>query len=114
MDKNSNVFTVVDGELFTPKAEYVLAGVSRQVIFELAGKLGLRVREADLSLYDASIADEMFITSTSLCMVGARSFNGYPVGSGDGPGPITTRLMEAYKEEVGMDFVAQYLAHLSD
>jgi len=28
------------------------------------------------------------------------------------PGPITQRLIDAYKEMVGCDFVAQYLARL--
>jgi hypothetical protein len=28
------------------------------------------------------------------------------------PGPVTERLIDAYKKMVGCDFVAQYLAHL--
>ena len=55
----------------------------------------------------------MFITSTSLCMLGACTFNGQPLGAGDAPGPVTARLMEAYKEDIGHDFVGQYLAHIS-
>lgn len=108
----SNVFTVKDGKVYTPKAQYVLAGISRQVIFELCEKNGVEVRETDIAPYDAAIADEMFISSTSLCMLGVSTFNGQRVGDAAFPGPITSQIMDAYKEDVGFDFVAQYLAHL--
>ena len=39
-------------------------------------------------------------------------FNGRPVADGTVPGPVTARLMEAYKAEVKTDYVAQYLSHL--
>ena len=110
----SNVFMIRDGEVLTPKAEYVLAGISRKVIFELCEREGLPIRECDISLFDASTADEMFISSTSLCMLWATTFNGRPIGDSAAPGPITSRLVEAYKQDIGHDFVAQYLNHLSD
>ena len=34
------------------------------------------------------------------------------IGNGTVPGPLTARLMEAYKQEVETDYVAQYLRHL--
>tara|TARA_B100000470_G_C19447233_1_gene240006 strand:- start:385 stop:516 length:132 start_codon:yes stop_codon:yes gene_type:complete len=40
-------------------------------------------------------------------------FNGRPVADGTVPGPVTARLMEAYKAEVKTDYVAQYLGHLA-
>ena len=30
------------------------------------------------------------------------------------PGPVTKRLMDLFAEVVGVDYVAQYLKHLSD
>jgi branched-chain amino acid aminotransferase len=51
----------------------------------------------------------MFLTSTSLCILPVRSFNGAPVGDGKAPGPITQKLIDAYSKSVGCDFVAQYL-----
>jgi len=67
----------------------------------------------DIDLFDAATADEMFLTSTSLCIAGVRSFNGAKIGDGRAPGPITRRLTDAYIAEVGCDFVKQYLDRLS-
>ncbi len=92
----SNIFLVRDGKLHTPSERYVLAGISRQMTFDLAGKLGILVVEGDIDLFDAANADEMFLTSTSLCIAAVRSFNGAKVGDGKAPGPVTKRLMEAY------------------
>jgi branched-chain amino acid aminotransferase len=109
----SNVFLIKDGVLYTPKEQYVLAGVSRATVMELAEQLQIKVVEEDLTPYDAFTADEAFITSTSLCICPARSFNNKTVGDGAIPGPLTKRLMDAYTDLVDCDFVEQYLRHLS-
>ena len=107
----SNIFLVRDGEVMTPHERWVLPGVSRATAIELCGKLGIACRETDLDLYDAATADEIFMTSTSLCICPVRSIGGRKL-PGAVPGPVTRRLSEAYAESVGCDFVAQYLAHL--
>jgi branched-chain amino acid aminotransferase len=108
----SNVFLIKQGKLYTPKVEYVLAGVSRQTVIELAEQRSLPLVEADLSPYDAYSADEAFLTSTSLCICPVRSFQGKTVGDGHIPGPITQSLIDAYIDLVDCDFVAQYLRYL--
>ena len=108
----SNLFIVEDGAIYTPQDLYVLCGVSRETVIELAAKLGMVVIKRDLDLYDAYNADEMFITSTSFCIVPVRSINGAVVADGDLPGPITKRLTDAYIALVEYDFVGQYLRHL--
>ena len=106
----SNVFVVRHGEIFTPREKYVLPGVSRQTAIDLAHEARLTVTEADLDLYDAYNADEIFITSTSLCLCPAVSVNGVHVGpAGQVWGPITKKLVDAYIRFVNFDFVAQYL-----
>ena len=109
----SNVFLVSEGELRTPRSQYVLAGVSRQTVIELAEDLGFTVIEDDLSHYDALNADEAFITSTSFCICPVRRCNGRRIGAGPVPGPVTQRLQQAFAEKVGFDFTDQYLRHLS-
>lgn len=108
----SNVFVVRQERIYTPREQYVLPGVSRRTAMELAARLGLPCEERDLDVYDAVTADEVFLTSTSLCLCGVRSVNGHPIGSGRVPGPVTRRLIDAYVALVGTDFVAQYLARL--
>ena len=110
--QGSNIFLVQDGRLLTPRERYVLPGVSRQTTIELAAKLGAPCEEKDLDLYDAAVADEIFLTSTSLCICPVASVNGGRVGDGTIPGPLTKRLMDAYCELVDFDFVAQYLKRL--
>jgi branched-chain amino acid aminotransferase len=109
----SNIFVVQGGALRTPYERFVLPGVSRATVIELAGGLGIECREADIDLYDAYNADEVLLTSTSLCICPVRSVNGSKIGAGGVPGPTTRRLTEAYADLVDCDFVAQYLKHLS-
>lgn len=106
--EGSNLFLVVDGVIQTPRTRNVLPGISRATVIDIARSLGLEVQETDLDLFDAAIADEMFITSTSLCICPVASFNGRKIGEGV-PGPLTQRLTSKYIELVGCDFVAQYL-----
>jgi branched-chain amino acid aminotransferase len=110
--QGSNIFLVRDGGLLTPRARFVLPGVTRQAVIDLAEKLDIPCAEADLDLYDAYTAEECFLTSTSLVICGASSLNGRRFAAGTVPGPVTARLIEAFKELVGVDFVAQYLARL--
>jgi branched-chain amino acid aminotransferase len=107
----SNIFVVRDDQLLTPRSRFVLPGISRDTVIDLARKEGIDVRETDIDLFDAYTADECFLTSTSLCIVPVSSINGrhFP---GALPGPMTTQLTTAYKQFMNFDFVAQYLNHL--
>ena len=107
----SNIFVVQDGVVMTPQDRYVLPGISRQTVIDLAHELNIEVQKTDLDLFDAYNADEVFITSTSLCICPVSKVNGMTIGEGV-PGPVTRRLTDAYRGLVDMDFVAQYLAHL--
>ena len=71
---------------------------SRQTVIELAESEGINVIERDLDLYDALAADEVFLTSTSLCVCGVRSVQGQKIGDGAAHGPITKRLMERLRQ----------------
>jgi branched-chain amino acid aminotransferase len=106
----SNIFVVRGGEILTPREKYVLPGVSRQTVVELARDEGIPLREADLDLYDAYNADEAFLTSTSLAICPVTKVNGIAIGpAGQVWGPVTERLADAYKRLVDHDFVGQYL-----
>jgi len=109
----SNIFVVKEQRVFTPREKYVLPGVSRRTVMDMAANLGIPCEERDLDVYDAVTADEVFLTSTSLCICGVRSVNGSTIGDGTVPGPVTKRLTQAYVDHVGCDFVAQYLSRLT-
>ncbi len=108
----SNFFTVKDGIIRTPQPQYVLCGISRATVMELAGDLDIPVVEEDISPFDAYVADEVFLTSTSLCICGAASVNGNKIADGSPPGPITKALTDAYVDLVDFDWVSQYTSRL--
>lgn len=111
-----NVFLVKDGVLYTPEPRNVLLGVSRATTMELARSLGMTVVEANLGRYEALAADEVFCTATSFGLVHAATFEGQLIGDGK-PGEVLGKLQEAWKQEAGIDFVAQardYAARLRD
>jgi branched-chain amino acid aminotransferase len=102
----ANIFFVLDGVLATPTTRNILVGVSRQYAIELAGRLGIRVREGDLTLYEAYNAQEAFWTTTSYCILPISRIDGRRIGS-SWPGPVAARLLELWSREVGVDIVAQ-------
>ena len=108
--RGSNVFIVKDGVVATSKEQFVLPGITRATVIDLATGLGIPVEERDIDLYDAYTAQEIFFTSTTFCIYPTSSLNGKAVGDGKVPGPITERLMGAFSDLVGMDYEAQYLA----
>lgn len=110
----SNFFLVRDRALYTPRTDFVLPGISREVVMQLAAGIGIECHEADLSMFDACNADEAFLTSTSLCLCPVRSINGTAMKNPAIPGSLTAELTAAYGDLVGFDFVAQYLRHLHD
>lgn len=101
-----NIFLVKNGELLTPEPRNILLGISRAATIDLARNLGIPVHETNLGRYEALCADEIFCTATSYAIIHATTFEGQTIGNGT-PGPIFGRLLEAWKQFVGIDFVAQ-------
>ncbi len=86
------------GELRTPPISAgVLEGITRDAVMQLGEKLGIRVVEKDLALFDIYAADEAFLTGTAAEVVPVTKLDMREIGDGK-PGPITTQLMAAYKE----------------
>jgi branched-chain amino acid aminotransferase len=92
----ANVFAVIDDALVTPPLSYgPLPGVTRALLIECARALDVLVAERPLTLDDLRGATEVLVTNS---VTGPR-----PVEGIDGvwtavavPGPVTTRLEEAY------------------
>jgi branched-chain amino acid aminotransferase len=63
---------------------------------ELAGELGMPVREENLTLYDVYTADECFLTGTAAEVIPAVALDERPIGDGR-PGDITRRLINAFR-----------------
>ncbi|MGQ0539649.1 MAG: aminotransferase class IV [Gemmatimonadaceae bacterium] len=92
---HTNVWGVLDGELRTyPESNYILAGVTRAVVLELAAELELPVRLMPIFTHEFARLEELFITGTTSDVMPIVALNGLPVGDGR-PGRITSALYEA-------------------
>jgi len=95
---SANLFMVSKGALITPPlSDGILAGVTREVVLERARELGVEAREESIRVDKLLAADEAFITSTLKEVMPIASVDGTAIGNGR-PGPITQRLLKAYRE----------------
>jgi len=92
-----NMFTVSKGKLYTPSAENILMGITRETVCEIAQKEGLEVIEDRLTPYDLYTADEVFLSSTAGGIIPIVQVDGRIISSGS-PGPITRRVDKLYLE----------------
>ncbi|KMP10786.1 hypothetical protein UR09_05210 [Candidatus Nitromaritima sp. SCGC AAA799-A02] len=98
-----NIFIIKDGCLKTPKLnEYVLPGVVRQAVLELAGSANISCRETSMTVTDIYQADEIFLTNTGIEILPVQTADGRLVGKGK-PGPVTRQLQTLFLKsfEVG-------------
>jgi branched-chain amino acid aminotransferase len=93
-----NVFIVKHGQISTPPVSAgALQGITRSVVFEIAGKLGIKVLETDITRHDVFVANECFLTGTAAEIVPVVKVDGRLIGSGK-PGPLTTRIIAQFRE----------------
>lgn len=94
----SNVHLVIGGRLTTSPADgHILGGVTRGVVLEEARALRIPVDERAVSDADVTGADEAFLTSTIREVLPIADLAGRRF---DAPGPVTTRLRDAYRRRV--------------
>ena len=99
----TNLFTVRDGVLHTPSPETgVLPGVTRAIVLELAAEAGCTCEETVLPVTVLENADEVFLTSSGLEVCPVSTVNGRSLRKPT-PGPITSRLMQLYREKVAAE-----------
>ena len=92
-----NIFVVKEGKIYTPTADNLLLGVTRDTVFEIAEKEGIEVLEVRLIPYDLYTADELFLASTAGGIVSIAEVDGRTVSSGK-TGPITQKVKQIYLE----------------
>lgn len=93
----SNVFLAVDGRLVTPPLSAgCLAGVTRQLVIELAG-----AEEADMPLDALAQAEEAFLSSSTRNVQPIASVDGVPLPSP--PGPLTRAVAAAFTDLLARD-----------
>jgi branched-chain amino acid aminotransferase len=110
----SNFFIVKNNfKLLTPKPINCLKGVSRDHVICLARKMGMKVIETDITLYDVYNAREAFFTCTPYSIMPCTRINGMPIGEGK-VGGKTIQITEKWFESVKCDFISQMEAWDAD
>lgn len=93
----SNVFIVKDGIIKTPPlSHYILGGITRDVVIELARNNNLPVIECDISEQALRSADEVWVTSSTREIVPVTVLDGRPVGNGQ-TGVVWKRMAHIYR-----------------
>ena len=96
-----NLFIVTGGTIMTPPPEAgILIGITRGVVIDIAGKLGIPLAERDIAPEQLYEADECFLTGTAAEVISVTSIDGKTVGDGR-PGPVTRKLLGAFRELTG-------------
>lgn len=95
-----NIFIVKHGVLMTPpKDAGILEGITRNAILDLAKGLGITAFEQTMTRHDLYVADECFLTGSAAEVIPVIDIDGRSIFDGK-VGPLTTRLMAAFKEMV--------------
>lgn len=92
----SNVFIVMNGRLLTPPlTNYILAGITREAVLELATGEGIPVSEEPIPAHLLYQADEIFLTGTNSELGPVIAVDGRTIADGH-PGPIFNRVLAAF------------------
>ena len=93
----TTIFMVKDDIFLTPTIDYILAGITRKYLIELAKEKGYKVIERNISISEFYNADEVFICGTVGEVVPVSEIDGKKIGERV-PGKYTNWLMHEYKK----------------
>lgn len=100
---HTNLFAVFRGVVRTaPLTNYILPGVTREVVLEMCADVGYEVDEAPIPIDDLYRADEIFIAGTTTEVTPVTDLDGHVVGAGR-PGEISLRLLELFRKRARGD-----------
>ena len=94
----SNVFAVIDDVLLTPpNSNEILAGITREVIIDLANANGISCREQKIPLAELQVASEIWLTSSTREILPVTHLDERPVGDGL-VGPVWQAMNTLFQE----------------
>jgi D-alanine transaminase len=95
---HSNLFAVLDDRLVTyPSGNYILTGITRNLVLELAREAGMAVAEAPLFAEQLPRVQELFLSGTTTEVMPVTTLDGRAVGDGQ-VGPLTRQLQQAFRD----------------
>lgn len=95
---STNVFIVKNGHLKThPANNYILHGITRAAVIQLADRRNINVDETPFTLTDLFKADEVFVTGTTTEVCPVTHIDERPIANGT-PGEVTRLLQQDFEE----------------
>ncbi|MEE9450127.1 MAG: D-amino-acid transaminase [Ignavibacteriaceae bacterium] len=95
---HTNFFAVKDNVIYTaPVSHYILAGITRGVVIELANDLNIHVKEESIKEKDLKTFNECFITSTTKEVTPVVQLDDWIINDGK-TGNVTTELQNAFSK----------------
>jgi len=93
----SNLFIVEKEVIITPpKGPFLLPGITRDLILELAKQHHISYEESAISEQRLLSADEIWMTSSTKEILPVTQLNGRPVGTGK-PGAVWSRMVDLFQ-----------------
>lgn len=101
----SNIFFVKSSCLVTPSLDSgILPGITRDLVIEIAGRLGIKITEENISPSDLPQFQEAFLTNSTMEIMPVSSIivqdGQSTVFQSGGIGEVIQRLINTYKERV--------------
>jgi D-alanine transaminase len=97
---SSNIFIVKNGTLQThPATNLILNGITRQIVLQIADQLNVPIVEEPFTVDDLVLADEVFITSTTMEVTPVVQLKGQQ-GQSYNIGPVTSELQKQFKAKI--------------
>lgn len=93
----SNLFIVKDGLIKTPpKGPFLLPGITRDLILELAAANGIEYQESSFGPDELQQADEIWLSSSTKEILPVTKLDEQTVGNGQ-PGPVWQQMRQFYQ-----------------
>lgn len=92
----ANIFFVKNGELFTPKPDCFLDGITRQTVIKIAKRIKIKVTENHFKIDFLSNCSEAFLTGTAVEITPINSIDNYKFKERT----ITKKLIDEFNKEV--------------
>ncbi len=94
---HSNLWGVHRDRLITyPASNYILPGITRARVFEIADQLGIDVERGMIYREQLYEMDELFLSGTTTEIMPVVRVDGREIVDGE-PGPVTQKLLDAYR-----------------
>lgn len=94
----ANLFLIRDGHLITPShTTDMMEGITRDTVFRMAEHFGIKHEQRAVDRSELYIAEEMFLSGSSMNITPVLSVDRRPIGHGK-PGKITRQLIKTYED----------------